>query len=289
MNLCRTLSTATASSTHENATHTSKSSVDPREVQKFSAMAADWWDMNGRMAPLHRMNPVRLQYMRDNVMKWWDVRNEITPFEGLRLVDVGCGAGLLTESVARLGANVVGVDASSHSIEMAKVHARTDPVLDEALRAGRLQYRHTTAETLLTTEPQSFDIVCAMEIIEHVTDPAAFVKNLVGLLKPGGVLFLSTLNRTLESMALAVIGAEHVLSLVPVGTHDWRKFVTPSELTQYVRQAAAAAHPPADVTIRDVTGLRYNPWHRVWHLRPADDRCNYIAFVASGEPPRRPA
>ena len=208
------------------APHTS---IDPAEVERFSAMAAEWWDPTGKFKPLHLFNPVRLTFIRDETARRFG--RDVTgprPFEGLRLLDIGCGGGLLCEPMARLGFSVTGVDASARNIGVAQTHAEQQGL--------QIDYRADTAEALLAQGEPPFDVVLNMEVIEHVADPARFLKDCVKLLRPGGLMVVATLNRTLKAHALAIVGAEYVLRWLPRGTHQWDKFVTPEEL-----EAAMAA------------------------------------------------
>jgi 2-polyprenyl-6-hydroxyphenyl methylase/3-demethylubiquinone-9 3-methyltransferase len=196
--------------------------VDQAEVERFSALAAEWWDPRGKMAPLHRLNPVRIGYIRDQAAgRFGRDRRRLDSMKGLRILDIGCGGGLLAEPLARLGASMVGVDPSETNIEAAKQHAaQVDLPID---------YRCTTAEALAETG-ERFDMVLAMEVVEHVADVPLFVQSCATLTKPGGLMIAATINRTLKSFALAIVGAEYILRWLPVGTHRWDKFVTPNEL-----------------------------------------------------------
>ncbi|WP_413855790.1 bifunctional 2-polyprenyl-6-hydroxyphenol methylase/3-demethylubiquinol 3-O-methyltransferase UbiG, partial [Albidovulum sp.] len=198
------------------------STVDPAEVAKFEAMAAEWWNPHGKFRPLHMMNPVRLGYITAQIAA--EFGRDLTapnPFSGLRILDIGCGGGLLSEPMARLGAHVVGADAAERNIPVARIHAE-EQGLD-------IDYRHTTAEAL-AAGGEVFDVVLAMEIVEHVADPAAFLLTCQTLMKPGGLIVSSTINRNPKSFMMAIVGAEWVMRWLPKGTHDWAKFITPAEL-----------------------------------------------------------
>lgn len=239
----------------------SLNTVDPAEVAKFQAMAAEWWDTEGKFKPLHMMNPVRLDYItRQIAAEFGRDLAAPRPFAGLRLLDIGCGGGLLSEPMARLGAEVVGADAAEGNIPVARLHA------GEAGLA--IDYRHTTAEALAAAG-EGFDVVLAMEIVEHVADPQGFVTTCRGLLRPGGVLIMSTLNRTAKSFLAAIVGAEWVMRWLPRGTHDWARFIRPDELCALMRTAGL---DPVDRK-----GMVFNPvgWH--WSLSDRDLSVNYVA------------
>lgn len=235
------------------------SSIDQAEIAKFEAMAAEWWDPNGKFRPLHRMNPLRLDYVADQIAaEFGRDRRSLLPFAGLEVLDIGCGGGLASEPMARLGADVVGADATEVNIAVARAHA--------AQQGLEIDYRATTAEALLATDAR-FDVVLALEIVEHVADPASFVATCRELLKPGGLLILTTLNRTGRSFAAAIVGAEWVLRWLPRGTHDWRRFITPEEL---------AAHAvAAGLTEADRRGMVFNPLTGGWSLSDRDLAVNY--------------
>ena len=236
-------------------------SRDPSEIAKFEAMAAEWWDPKGKFKPLHMMNPIRLGYITTQIATEFgrDLKAP-RPFEGLRLLDIGCGGGLLSEPMARLGAQVVGADAAPKNIEVARLHA--DQVgLD-------IDYRAETAEALLAAG-ESFDAVLAMEIVEHVAEPPAFVQACHDLLRPGGVLVMSTLNRTARSFAAAIVGAEWVMRWLPKGTHEWPRFITPEEL--------AAMMQASGLKVVDRRGMVFNPLSWGWSLSDRDMSVNYAA------------
>ena len=237
------------------------SSAEADEIARFGAMAESWWDPNGDFRPLHRLNPVRLEFIRDHLARHFH-RDPLSvkPFEGLSVLDIGCGGGLLCEPMTRLGGRVTGIDASGETITAARAHARQSG-LD-------IEYRHQLPEDLARGKGR-FDVVLNMEVVEHVADLDAFLAASAGLLRPGGAMVVSTINRTLKALALAKIGAEYVLRWLPVGTHDWRKFVRPSEL--------ARGLGPGGVEITDLKGMSYNPLADAWRLT-GDLAVNYLAF-----------
>jgi 2-polyprenyl-6-hydroxyphenyl methylase/3-demethylubiquinone-9 3-methyltransferase len=237
-----------------------QSTIDPTEVAKFEAMAAEWWDPNGKFKPLHMLNPCRLDYITTQIAAEFDrdLRDQ-TPFAGLRLLDIGCGGGLLSEPMARLGATVVGADAAPRNIPVAQVHA--------AQSGLDIDYRHTTAEDLAAAGEQ-FDVVLNMEVVEHVADPLTYLTACQQLLKPGGLHICSTLNRNPKSYAMAIVGAEYVMRWLPKGTHDWSKFITPDELYDLLRNAAL---DPVDRK-----GFVFNPITWGWRLSDRDLSVNYV-------------
>jgi 2-polyprenyl-6-hydroxyphenyl methylase / 3-demethylubiquinone-9 3-methyltransferase len=235
------------------------STLDPSEVEKFSQLAAEWWDPNGKFAVLHRFNPVRLAYIKDQLCGRF-ARDPFAraPLQGLRLLDIGCGGGLLSEPMARLGATVTAIDPSEKNIATAKVHAGEQEL--------SIDYRAGLADDI-ERGGESFDVILAMEVIEHVADPAAFTALCASLLKPGGLVFFATLNRTFKSFALAIIGAEYVLGWLPKGTHQWEKFITPAELEQWMKVGC--------LVILDRQGIGYNPLSGEWR-RVRDMDVNYM-------------
>ncbi|QDM15224.1 bifunctional 2-polyprenyl-6-hydroxyphenol methylase/3-demethylubiquinol 3-O-methyltransferase UbiG [Tardiphaga sp. vice352] len=249
--------------TTTNPQDASASSVDAAEIAKFSRLSDEWWDPKGKMAPLHKINPLRLSYIRDAACRKFE-RNvkSLNSLAGLRMLDIGCGAGLLCEPFARLGAEVIGVDPSATNIAVAKLHAERAQL--------SIDYRCTTVEELDPLE--RFDIVLAMEVVEHVVDVGAFLNRCALLLKPGGLMVVSTLNRNWKSFALGILAAEYVLRWLPRGTHQWDKFVTPAELTQYLARNKLA--------ITEQSGVTYNPLADRWGLSPDMD-VNYMV-VAEG-------
>jgi 2-polyprenyl-6-hydroxyphenyl methylase / 3-demethylubiquinone-9 3-methyltransferase len=231
--------------------------VDKDEIERFSRIADEWWDENGKFKPLHRMNPIRLGYIRDRAAAHFGKdTSQVKSLSGLNVLDIGCGGGLLCEPLTRLGAHVTGIDAAEKNIRVASLHAEKMG-LD-------ITYRCAAAEELTTT----YDIVLAMEIVEHVADVPAFLKAVASLAKPGGIVFMSTLNRTVKSYAMAIIGAEYVLRWLPRGTHEWKKFLKPSELCSGLRHEG--------LTIAHMTGTVFHPLSNSWSLDERDLDVNYM-------------
>ena len=238
----------------------SASIVDPVEVAKFEAMAAEWWNPNGKFKPLHMLNPCRLGYITSQIASEFDRDLAATlPFAGLRILDIGCGGGLLSEPMARLGADVVGADPATRNIPVAQLHAEQSGLT--------IDYRLTTAEELANAGEQ-FDVVLNMEVVEHVPDPQSFLTACQTLLKPGGLMICSTLNRNAKSFGMAIIGAEWIMKWLPKGTHDWKKFITPDELAQFIRNAGL---DPVDRM-----GMVFNPVAWSWSLSARDLSVNYV-------------
>lgn len=243
-----------------------QSTVDAAEVAKFEAMAAEWWDPNGKFRPLHMLNPCRLDYITRQIAAEFD--RDLTgqaPFAGLRILDIGCGGGLLSEPMARLGAEVVGADAAERNIPVARVHAEQSGLT--------IDYRHTTAEALAAAGEQ-FDVVLNMEVVEHVADPQAYLTACRELLKPGGLMICSTINRNAKSFAMAIVGAEYVMRWLPKGTHEWAKFITPDELFDLIARAG--------LTPVDRKGFVFNPLGWSWSISDRDMSVNYV--TASTKP-----
>ncbi len=236
------------------------STVDPAEIAKFSKLSETWWDPNGKMKPLHAINPLRLAYIRDAACRKFDRDpKKLDCMSGLRILDIGCGAGLLCEPLTRLGAQVTGVDPSATNIEVAKLHAEKS--------ALEIDYRCTTIEDMPNDK---FDVVLAMEVVEHVVSVATFLDRCAALMKPDGLMLVSTLNRTWKSFALAIVGAEYVLRWLPRGTHEWDKFVTPAEVTHHLSRNR--------LSISDQAGVVYNPLADRWGLS-SDMDVNYMVIA----------
>ena len=234
--------------------------IDPAEIAKFEAMAAEWLDPNGKFRPLHMMNPVRLDYITRQIAA--EFGRDLTaerPFEGLRLLDIGCGGGLLSEPMARLGADVVGADAAERNIPVARVHAEQSGLT--------IDYRHTSAEALAAAGEQ-FDVVLNMEVVEHVADPQAYLTACHDLLKSGGLMLCSTINRNPKSFAMAIVGAEYIMRWLPKGTHEWSKFITPDELFKMIE--IAGLRPV------DRKGYVFNPISWGWSISDRDLSVNYV-------------
>lgn len=239
-----------------------RTTIDHDEVERFSALAAEWWNPNGKFRPLHKFNPVRLAYIRDQVAAHFGRDpHAANPFEGLRILDIGCGGGLLCEPMARLGAEVVGVDASETNIEVARLHAAQSRV--------KVDYRAGTAEELADAG-ETFDVILNMEVVEHVADVDFFVSKCAQMVKPGGIMFVATINRTLKALGLAIIGAEYVLRWLPRGTHEYSRLVRPDELEKALNAA--------DMSVIDRSGVTYNPLSDKWG-RSRDMDVNYMLLA----------
>ena len=234
--------------------------IDPNEIAKFEAMAAEWWDETGKFKPLHMLNPCRLEYITTQIAaEFARDRKTDKPFKGLRILDIGCGGGLLCEPMARLGATVVGVDAAAGNIPVAEVHAKQSGL--------KIDYRHDTAENLAANGEQ-FDAILNMEVVEHVADPQAYTDACAALLKPGGIMICSTINRNPKSYLMAIIGAEHIMRWLPKGTHEWDKFITPDELYGLIEKAGLK---PVDRK-----GFVFNPLTWSWSISDRDLTVNYV-------------
>ncbi|MFC6632060.1 bifunctional 2-polyprenyl-6-hydroxyphenol methylase/3-demethylubiquinol 3-O-methyltransferase UbiG [Microbulbifer taiwanensis] len=230
--------------------------VDPAEIAKFEQLASRWWDREGEFKPLHEINPLRANYI-----------DQRAPVAGRKLLDVGCGGGILTEAMAQRGAEVTGIDMGEAPLNVAKLHALESGV--------NVDYRRMPVEKLAREQPASFDIVTCLEMLEHVPDPASAIRACAALVKPGGQLFFSTINRTAKGWLFAVVGAEYVLRLLPKGTHEYGKFIRPSEMGAWLREA--------DLELRDITGMTYNPLTRSYKLNPRDVDVNYLMHACKPE------
>ena len=234
--------------------------VDQEEIAHFTAMADEWWDAQGKFKPLHLMNPVRLEFIRDHIVQHYSLNaTNAAPLDKLDIADIGSGGGLICEPLCRLGANVTGIDAAKKNIAVARLHAQQMEL--------EIEYLHSTAEAQAATGKQ-YDVVLALEIVEHVADVDAFLAAITALVKPNGLLFMSTLNRTAMSYAKAIIGAEYVMRWLPKGTHHWNKFFKPSELIMPLQQLG--------IQPMDLQGLVYDPFNSRWSLNPSDTKVNYI-------------
>lgn len=240
-------------------------SIDPAEIAHFAKMAREWWDPHGKFAPLHRLNPVRLAFIRDNALSHFQRQDRTSqPLAGLKLIDIGCGGGLLCEPMCRLGAAVTGIDPAGESLGIARIHAEE--------RGLAIDYRQTAAEELAAAG-EKYDIVLAMEVVEHVADVPGFLSTVADLARPGGLVVLATINRTLKALGLAVIGAEYVLGWLPRGTHRYEKLVRPQEIEQALRQSG--------VEVKEMAGVSYRPLSGEW-VKSGDLSVNYM--MAAGKP-----
>ena len=230
--------------------------VDPKEIAKFEALASRWWDRSSEFKPLHEINPLRANYI-----------DERSPVAGKKLVDVGCGGGILAESMAQRGAQVTGIDMGEAPLTVARIHQLESGVA--------VDYRQNTAEELAQEKPGAFDIVCALEMLEHVPDPGSVIAACAAMTKPGGNLYFSTINRNPKAFAFAIVGAEHILQLLPVGTHEYARFIKPSELAGWMRDAG--------LVLEGMTGLTYNPLSKRYRLNPKDVSVNYMVHASKPE------
>jgi len=234
------------------------SSVNKKEIEKFSKMAAEWWDPDGKFKPLHKFNPIRIKYIKDNIIHSFKLKSKEKPLEKINILDIGCGGGLLSEPMARLGANVTGIDASDKNIKIAKLHAKKNKL--------NINYICSSPEKVKTKK--KFDVILNMEIIEHVEDINFFIKSCSKLLKKNGLMFVATLNKTLKSYVFAIIGAEYVLRWLPIGTHDWEKFVKPEDLKNILSKN--------NLKIEKIDGMNFDILKDEWNISK-DVSINYIA------------
>ena len=232
--------------------------INKKEIEKFSRIAEEWWNPNGKFKPLHKFNPIRISYIKDNIINTFKVKNEKKPLEKVKILDIGCGGGLLSEPMNRLGAEIIGIDASEKNIEVAKLHAKKNN-LD-------IKYLCTSPENFKTDI--KFDVILNMEIVEHVKDIDSFLKSCCGLLKKRGIMFVATINKTLKSYLFAIIGAEYILQWLPIGTHDWEKFVKPDDLIKILKKY--------NLKIDNLDGMKFNLIKDQWSIS-SDNSINYIA------------
>ena len=232
-------------------------SINKKEIEKFSKIAEEWWNPNGKFKPLHNFNPIRIKYIKDNIVKDFNIKPSDKPFKNINILDIGCGGGLLSEPMCRLGASVVGIDASEKNIEVAKFHAKKSKL--------KIDYKVASPEKLKTKI--KFDVILNMEIVEHVNDIDFFIKESSKLLKKNGVMFVATLNKTLKSYLFAIIGAEYVLKWLPIGTHDWEKFLMPSDLINISKKN--------NLTLKNLDGMKFNILDNTWKVSD-DTSVNYI-------------
>ena len=233
-------------------------SINKKEIEKFSNMAAEWWDPEGKFKPLHKFNPIRIKYIKENIIKEFQLKNKKYPLSGINVLDIGCGGGLLSEPMCRLGANVTAIDASNKNITIANLHAKKNNL--------KINYICSSPEKLKTTK--KFDVILNMEIVEHVEDVDFFLKSCANLLKKNGLMFVATINKTLKSYIFAIVGAEYVLRWLPIGTHEWEKFVKPEELKRILIKNK--------LNLKKIDGMKFNILKDEWNVSK-DLSVNYIA------------
>ena len=233
------------------------SSVNKKEIEKFSKMAAEWWDPRGKFKPLHKFNPIRIKYIKENIINNFKLKDKIKPLKKINILDIGCGGGLLSEPMQRLGASVTGIDASIKNIKIAKLHAKKNKL--------KINYLCSSPEKLKNNK--RFDVILNMEIVEHVNDIDFFIKESSKLLKKNGIMFIATLNKTLKSYVFAIVGAEYILKWLPIGTHDWEKFVKPSDLIGISKKN--------NLSLKKLDGMNFNILDNSWKLTN-DTSVNYI-------------
>ena len=235
------------------------STINRGEIDKFSKIANEWWDPEGKFKPLHKFNPIRIQYIKENITKHFNINKKNLPLRNLKILDIGCGGGLLSEPMSRLGAKVTGIDASKKNIKIANAHLKKSKL--------KINYICASPESLKATKEQ-FDVILNMEIVEHVEDVELFIKKSSELLKKKGLMFVATLNKTLKSYIFAIVGAEYILRWLPIGTHEWEKFVEPSKLIEYGKRNS--------LKLEKINGMKFNPLNNKWNI--SEDRSvNYIA------------
>ena len=236
-----------------------KTTINKAEVNKFDKIADEWWDPKGKFKPLHKFNPVRIQFIKDNVKEHFKIKDDFEPFKGLRILDVGCGGGLLSEPMARLGGKVMGIDASENNIKVAKSHLKKSNL--------KIEYLCSSPEKIIKKK-EKFDVILNMEIVEHVDNLDLFIKKSSSLLKTNGLMFVATINRTLKSYLFAIIGAEYVLKWLPIGTHQWEKFVKPDDINQIAKNNS--------LLFKNITGVKFNLLSLEWK-KTKDISVNYIS------------
>ena len=232
--------------------------INKKEIEKFSKIAEEWWNPEGKFKPLHKFNPIRISYIKDNIISTFKLKNKKRPLEGTKILDIGCGGGLLSEPMCRLGANVTGIDASKKNIDIAKLHAKK----------GNLNINYVCSSPEKMDSNKKFDVILNMEIIEHVEDVNIFIESCSTLLKKNGIMFVATLNKTLKSYIFAILGAEYIMRWLPIGTHEWEKFVKPEELINISNKKK--------LTLKKLDGMKFNLLTDEWKLS-SDKSINYIA------------
>jgi 2-polyprenyl-6-hydroxyphenyl methylase/3-demethylubiquinone-9 3-methyltransferase len=232
--------------------------INKKEIEKFSKIAVEWWDPNGKFKPLHKFNPIRIKYIKDNIIKKFNLNSSNKPLKTINILDIGCGGGLLSEPMSRLGANVVGIDASKKNIEVAKFHAKKN----------KLKINYICASPEILKIQKKFDVILSMEIVEHVEDINFFIKKSSELLKKNGLMFIATLNKTLKSYMFAIVGAEYILRWLPIGTHDWNKFIKPDELIKVTKIN--------NLKLEKLDGINFDLLTNEWNLS-SNNSVNYIA------------
>ena len=232
--------------------------INKKEIEKFSKIAAEWWNPNGKFKPLHKFNPIRIKYIKDNIIKKFNLNSSNKPLKTINILDIGCGGGLLSEPMSRLGASVVGIDASKKNIEVAKFHAKKN----------KLKINYICASPEILKIQKKFDVILSMEIVEHVEDINFFIKKSSELLKKNGLMFIATLNKTLKSYIFAIVGAEYILKWLPIGTHDWNKFIKPDELIKITKIN--------NLKLEKLDGINFDLLTSEWNLS-SNNSVNYIA------------
>ena len=231
--------------------------INKKEIEKFSKIAEEWWDPEGKFKPLHKFNPIRISYIKENIIKTFQIKNDLSPLKKIKILDIGCGGGLLSEPMCRLGAEVTGIDASEKNIQIAKLHAKKNNL--------NINYQCASPENLKTDK--KFDVILNMEIIEHVKDIDLFIKSCAYHLKRNGIMFIATLNKTLKSYLFAIVGAEYILRWLPIGTHEWNKFVKPDELILLLKKY--------NFKLDTLDGMKFNILKDEWSVN-SDKSINYI-------------